>query len=162
VSTIRKKELLNSNTSSTFSHNMANFSPVTAEIGSDVWGTQANFNGFRVSRPAFVTAATSLTEGQPNCMMFGRLLGWYTIYTFPGALALDGILPGAIFTLSPSLAFCHIGNVTARHSSSCGRQPNFAAWYKQWSYGTFAEATPIFSWAAITLGIVPHSGFNNV
>jgi len=27
---------------------MVNFSPLVAEIGSVVWGTQANFNGFRV------------------------------------------------------------------------------------------------------------------
>ena len=38
---------------------MANFGPPTAEIGSGVWGTPANFNGF-------VTAATLLTGGQPN------------------------------------------------------------------------------------------------
>ena len=31
------------------------------------------------------------------------------------------------------------GSVTARHSSS-GRQPNFAAWYKEWNYVTFAES----------------------
>jgi len=30
------------------SHNIANFSPLTAEIGWRVWGTPANFNGFRV------------------------------------------------------------------------------------------------------------------
>jgi len=29
-------------------HNMVNFGPLTAEIGSEVWGTPANFNGFRV------------------------------------------------------------------------------------------------------------------
>jgi len=28
---------------------MANFGPLVAEIGSVVWGTPANFNGFRVS-----------------------------------------------------------------------------------------------------------------
>jgi len=28
--------------------NMSNFGPLTAEIGSGVWGTRANFNGFRV------------------------------------------------------------------------------------------------------------------
>jgi len=40
-------------------------------------------------------------------------------------------LSGYIFaTLRPSLAFSYIGSVTARHSSS-GRQPNFAAWYKE-------------------------------
>ena len=56
--------------------------------------------------------------------MFGHLLGCYAIYTFSGALAPDGILPGAKFTLCPSLAFACIGSVTARHSSS-GCQPNF-------------------------------------
>jgi len=30
---------------------MVNFDPLTAEIGSVVWGTSANFNGFRVLRP---------------------------------------------------------------------------------------------------------------
>jgi len=29
-------------------HSMANFGPLTGEIGSGVWGTPANFNGFRV------------------------------------------------------------------------------------------------------------------
>jgi len=30
------------------SHNMANFGPLAAEIDPVVWGTPANFNGFRV------------------------------------------------------------------------------------------------------------------
>jgi len=29
-------------------HNMANFGPLAAEIGSGVWGTPTNFNGFHV------------------------------------------------------------------------------------------------------------------
>jgi len=44
----RKKNLLDSIISPTYPHNMVNFSPLVAEIGSVVWGTQANFNGFRV------------------------------------------------------------------------------------------------------------------
>jgi len=46
----RKKNLLSSNrpTSSTCPDNMVNFSPLTAEIGSGVWGTPTNFNGFCV------------------------------------------------------------------------------------------------------------------
>jgi len=62
----RKKNLLNSNISSTCPHNMANFGPLAAKhYCSDVvhW------------RP------TKL------CKTFGRLLGSYTIYTFSGALA---------------------------------------------------------------------------
>jgi len=44
----RKKNLLDSNISSTCPHNMANFGPLAPEIISLVWGTLANFNGFRV------------------------------------------------------------------------------------------------------------------
>jgi len=42
------KNLLNNNISPTCPHNMVNFGPLTAEIGSVVWGTPANFNVFRV------------------------------------------------------------------------------------------------------------------
>ena len=46
----RKKNLLNrqSNISATCSHSMVKFGPLAAEIDSFVWGTPANFNGFRV------------------------------------------------------------------------------------------------------------------
>ena len=63
---------------------MANFGPLTAEIGSGVWGTPANFNGFRVS-----PYCSNVAHRRPTklCTMFGRLLHWYTIYTFSEALA---------------------------------------------------------------------------
>ena len=119
------------------SQRMANFGSLTDEIGSRFWGTPANSNGFR-DLPS-VTAGTSLTGGQPN---FARCLAvsWAgTLYIhFRELLPPDGILPGAVFTVRPSLAFSCIGSVTAWHSSS-GREPNFAAWYKEWDYGTFAE-----------------------
>jgi len=80
-----------------------------------------------------------LIGGQSNfarCLPSPRLLH----YTFSGTLAPDRILPGAKFTLCPSLAFSYIGSVTARHSSY-GCQPNFEEWYKEWNYRTFAEGT---------------------
>jgi len=43
-----KKNPLSSNIFSTCPHNMVNFCPLAAEIVSLVWGTPANFNGFRV------------------------------------------------------------------------------------------------------------------
>jgi len=43
-----EKNLLSTNISSTCPHNMVNFSPLAAEIISGVWGTPANFNGFRI------------------------------------------------------------------------------------------------------------------
>jgi len=44
----QSEKALDSNTSPTCPHNMANFGPLAAEIGSLVWGTPANFNEFRV------------------------------------------------------------------------------------------------------------------
>jgi len=43
-----EKNLLNSNIYFTCSHNVVNFGPLAAEICWRVWGTPANFNGFRV------------------------------------------------------------------------------------------------------------------
>jgi len=44
----QSEKVLNSNTSAKCPRNMVNFGQLTAEIGSGVWGTPANFNGFRV------------------------------------------------------------------------------------------------------------------
>jgi len=43
-----EKNLLSSNTFSTCPRNMANFGPLAADFDPVVWGTHANFNGFRV------------------------------------------------------------------------------------------------------------------
>jgi len=43
-----RKNLLNSSISPTCAHNMVNFGPLPAEISWRLWGTPANFNGFRV------------------------------------------------------------------------------------------------------------------
>jgi len=43
-----EKNLLNSNIFPTCPHNTVNFGPLAAEICWRVWGTPANFNGFRI------------------------------------------------------------------------------------------------------------------
>jgi len=43
-----EKNLLNTDTSSTWPHNKVNFGLLTAEICWRVWGTPSNFNGFRI------------------------------------------------------------------------------------------------------------------
>ena len=84
VSTIGKS-FLNSNISATCLHNMANFGPLAAEIGSGVLGTPANFDGFRVLASL---VATSFTGGQSNfARCLAALLGCYIIYTLSAALA---------------------------------------------------------------------------
>jgi len=93
----------------------------------------------RVSRLAFVTAATSLTVGQPN---------FHDVWPSPGLVLCICIFGGSCCLTEfcqvqnslyvPILAFPYIGSVTARHSSS-RRQPNFASWYKEWNYENFTE-----------------------
>ena len=91
------------------------------------------------SRLGFVTAPTSLSGRQPNFARYLAVSCTGILYIhFRGLLPSNGILPSAKFTLCPSLPFTYIGSVTARHSST-GRQPKFAAWYKECNYGAFAE-----------------------
>jgi len=84
--------MLNSNDSPRCPHNMVNISPLGAEICWRVWGTPAKFQ--RVSRLASVTAATSLTGGQPNfarCLAVTWAGGLYIHFRLP--LPRNGILP---------------------------------------------------------------------
>ena len=119
-------------------------------LASLVHGTPIYFNGFVTL--GFVTAPTSLSRAQPNfaqCLAVSWGGTLYIYIHFWGLLPHKGILPGAKFTLRPSLAFSYIGSITAWHLSS-RRQPNLAAWYKEWNYGTFAphhfqqRAPPMF------------------
>jgi len=136
--TDNRKNLLNSNISSTCSHNMANFGPLTAEIGSGVWGTPANFNGFRIL-PLLLQHRHSLEANQTLHDVWSSPGQVHYIYIFGDCCPWRNFGRCKIhLRLRPSLAFSYIGSVTARHSSS-GRQPNFAAWYKEWNSGTFAE-----------------------
>ena len=97
---------------------MVNFNPLIS-VG-EFGAPQQISTGFASWLP-YCTNATQWRSTK-LCTMFDLLLDWYTIYTFWGLLP-RGILPGAKFTLRPSLPFSYIGRVTARHSSS-GRQPD--------------------------------------
>jgi len=99
-----------------------------------------------VLRLGFISAPTLLNGGQPNFAQCLAISCTATLYIhFWGLLPHNGILPGAEFTMCrPSLAFSYIANVTAQQSSS-GRQANFAAWYKEWNYGTFADGAT-YTW----------------
>jgi len=70
-----------------------------------------------VSHFGFVTAAMSLNGSQPN---FARYLavswaGTLYIHIYGGFFPCKVILPGATFTLRPSLAPSYFGSVTANH-----------------------------------------------
>jgi len=86
VSTIAK-HLLSSNISSTCCHNMTIFSLLAAEIVSLVWGTPANFNGFRVL--ASLLQRLRSTEANQALHNVWPLPGsdYIYIYTFSAAVA---------------------------------------------------------------------------
>jgi len=143
------KNMLNSYTFSTRSHNTVNCGPLAADSWERFESVVHPSKFQRVSRLGVVTAPTSLDRGQPH---FARRLAVScagTLYIhFRGFLPPNGILSCAKSTLRPSPAFSYIGRVTARHSSS-GRQPNC---------DVAQRAPPIFGRAVITLDIGPHSG----
>jgi len=149
-----RKKLLNSNISSTCSHN---FGPLAAEIVSFGEPQQIS-TGFCVLASLY---CSDVTQRKPTklCTMIDRLLGWYTIYTFSRAPA-----PWQNFALCKTLYVQVLRSpiltvLRARHSSS-GRQVNFAAWYTRNGIRELSQrALPIFGWAAITLGIGPHSSY---
>ena len=64
-------------------HSMANFGPLTAEVGSLVWGTPANFDGFRVlasllQRHRSTEVNQTLHDIWPSPGLIHRIV--YTIY----------------------------------------------------------------------------------
>ena len=135
-----RKKLLDSNISFACFHNMVNFSPLAAEIGLPVWGTPPDFIiGFslclRYCSDVVQRRSTKL------CTMFGRLLGWFTIYAFSWRN-----FTTRKFTLRPSLVFSYIGSVLQSWASAklCGVQQ---------------RASPIFGRATATLGIGSYSSF---
>jgi len=132
VSSQRKtvgKNLLNGNIPSTCPHNVVNFGVLAAEIGWRVWGTPSNFNRFRdLASLLQRRRSTEVNQTLYDVWLSPELA--HCIYIFVGSCSL--------------IEFCHeqnslcvqalrppiIGSVNARHFSS-GRQPNFAAWYKE-------------------------------
>jgi len=105
----------------------------------------------------FDTAPTSLTGGHQtlhDLWPFPVLV--HHIYIFGGCCPPDGILPGAKFTVRPSLAFSYIGTVTVWHSSS-GASQTLRHGTRNGIAELLQRATPILGWAAIKLGIGPHS-----
>jgi len=164
VSTIRKKLVKEQyNISSTCPYNMVNFRPLTAEIVWRVWSTTVNFNGFCVLASLLHRhRSTEVNQTLHDVWPSPGLVHYIYIL---GALASNGILPGAKFTLRPSLAFFYIGSITAWHSSS-GRQPSFAMWSHMElqnfrSSWFLTEGTTYILRAAITLGYHGNSIINH-
>ena len=70
------KNLLSSNIFHTCPYNMVNFGPLAAEIVSLVWGTPANFNGFRVFAVLLLRQTAALNR-QHHLYSAGRPSRWH-------------------------------------------------------------------------------------
>jgi len=146
-----RKNLSSSNISSTCPHNMVNFGPLAAEIGSVVWSTQANFNGFRVL--AALLQRRRSTEA--NRTLHG-------VWPSPG-LVHDIYIFGGFF---PVTEFYEVQNSLCVHvlrsrilAALLHSTP--AAGVSQ-TLRRCAQAPPTFGRATITLGIGPHSSFASI
>jgi len=133
-----RKNLLNSDISATHFQNIMNFCPLTAEICWRVWGTSANFNGFRVLASLLHPCrSTEVNQSLHDVWPSPGLA--HHVYTFGGGLLPpNGILPGAKFALRPSLAFSYNGSgrPTARHLLNSIQQmapPIFGGWPWRWA-----------------------------
>ena len=123
-------------------HNMTNVGPVTAEIGLPVWAPHSTFQ--RVPRLGFVTEPTSVTGGQPN---FARCLA------ISWAATLYMHFRGALTSKSCVLLYWQRYTALAAVRQTLWRGTgNGITELSQ-------RAPPIFGWAAITLGIGPHSSW---
>jgi len=130
---------------------MANFGPLAAEIGSGVWGTPANFNGFRVlaalpQRRRSQEANQSLHDVWPSPALV------HYIYILRGSCALkefrnvQNSLKVQVLSYPILAALLH-GTPAAGVSQSLRRGTrNRITELSQ-------RSPPIFGWAAITLGL---------
>jgi len=132
---------------------MANFGPLAAEIGSGVWGTLANFNGFCI--------LASLLQHSPEA---NQTL--HNVWPSPGLLHYVYIFRGSC----PLTEFHHVQNSLCVQVLRCPilaallhGTPAAGVSQTLW-HGTrngimelSQRAPPIFGWAAITLGICPCS-----
>jgi len=144
---------------------MVNFGPLAAEIGLLlVWGTPANFNGFRVL--ALLVQRCRSTEANQTLHDVWPSPGLvHSIYIFGGSCPATKFFRCKIH-FRTSLAFSYIVSaaVTARHWSS-GRQPNFAALSRgrhlylagrpsRWALAHILVFTARRSYASAVLGVV--------
>jgi len=134
---------------------MANFGTLTAEIGLQVWGTPANFNGFRVL-PSLLQHRRSPEANQTLHDIWPSLGLVHYIYIFWGLL--------------PLTEFCRVQSslcvqvlrspilATLLHViPAAGVSQTLPLGRRNGIMELSQRAPPIFGRVAITLGIGPHS-----
>jgi len=142
-------------------HMFSQYGKLPPITGWDCFTSLVDLSKFqRVSRLAFVTAATSLTRGQPNFARFWPSPGLvHDIYIFGGSCpltefflvqnslyveVLHSLILAALLQGTPASA---VSQTFWRGTRNGITEPS-------------QRAPPMFGWAAITLGIGPHSSLH--
>jgi len=150
-----KKNVLNSNMSSTCSHNMANFGPLTADICWRVWGTPANFNGFRVL-PSLLQRCCSPEANQILHDVWPSPGLLHYIYVFGGSCPLTEFCP-VHNSLYIQVLCSRILAALLHGTLAAGISQTLQHGIRNGITELSQRVPPIFGKAAITLGIGPHS-----
>jgi len=140
-------------------HMSSQYGELRLTRGWDLFASLGHPSKFQpVSRLGFVTAATSLTGGQPN-------FAWWVAVSWVGTLCIH------FWGLLPLTEFCQM----LIYCVQILRSPTLAVWLHGTRVASVSQtlwrgtrngitelsqrAPPIFGWAAVTLGIGPHSCF---
>jgi len=132
--------------------------PVTAEIGSRVWDSPASFNRFRV----LASLQQRRRSQGPKALhdIWPSLWLVHCIYIFGGSFPLAELFQVQnSLCVQLSLVFSY-GSVTAQHFSSGHVSETLQRRTRNGITELSQTAPPIFGWAAITLGIGPHSSYD--
>jgi len=160
VLTIEKKNLLKSNISFHKSPKCDELRPTNGWDRFGGLGHPANFNWF-------VTAATSLTGGQPNlarCLAVfwaATLYIYIYIYIFGSSWPPDGFAKCKVHFTSKSCVLYWLHYSTALQQRASLVSQTLRHGTRNAITELSQRAPPIFGWAAITLGIGTHSSFVN-
>jgi len=154
-----EKKLLNSNISCRCPHNMANIGLLAAQIRSGVWGTPANFKGFRV----LASLLHRRRSQEANNFARSLAISWAdTLYIhFGGSCPLTEFyqMQNSLWVqvLRSSILAVWLHSTRAAAVSQTLRRGT-----RNGITELSQRAPPIFGWAAITLGIGQHSTFDYV
>jgi len=133
--------------SSTCPHNTTNFGPLTAEIGLGVRGLQQISTSFA----SWLRYCSDVAHRRPTKlgMMFGRLLGWYSLYTFSGVFApWRNFVRCKIHVTSKS---CVLVYALLHGTPAAGVSQTWRRGIRNWITELLQRTPPIFGRAAITL-----------
>ena len=141
-------------------HDMVNFSAVTAEIDWWVWGTPTNFNGFHVLA-SLLQRRGSTEVNQTLHDVWPSPAPVHYIYIFGSSCPLTWILSHAILLHSLWVqVLCSFILAALLHGTpAAGISQTLQRGTRNGIMKLLQWAPPIFSWAAMMLGIGPRFRF---